>query len=101
MAGLGLLGILFLIVCLGSFICWIMVLIKQFQNAGPVHGIIGIITCGIWTLIWGWMNAAKLNIQKLMMIWTVLIVIYIVLYIAGAGAMMSGMSGVAPTNLAP
>jgi hypothetical protein len=30
-----------------SFVCWIMVLIKQFQTAGPIHGIIGIVTCGI------------------------------------------------------
>lgn len=93
------LGILAFWVGLGCLICFIMVLIKQFQNAGAVHGIIGIITCSIWTLIWGWMNASKLSIQKLMMIWTVLLVIYIVLYIAGAGAMMSQMYGTPPTNM--
>ena len=76
---------------LGSFILFIMVLIKQFQNAGPVHGIIGIITCGIWTFIWGWMNAGKLGIKNLMLIWTALWIIYIVLLIAGGGmAMFSG-----------
>ena len=57
---------------LGSVICFIMVLIKQFQNAGVVHGIIGILTCGIWTLIWGWMNANNLNIKNLMIIFTLL-----------------------------
>ena len=95
---IGLLGILALLVCLGYFICFIMVLIKQFQTAGAVHGIIGIITCSIWTLIWGWMNADKLNIKKLMMIMTLLLIIYIILYVLGAGAMMSQMYGAPPTN---
>ena len=93
MAGLGLLGILALLVCLGGLVCWIMVLIKQFKDAGPLHGIIGIITCSIWTLIWGWMNATRLNIKNLMLIWTVLLVIYIILYFLGAGAMLSQMRG--------
>lgn len=79
------LGILAWIVGLGSFICFIMVLIKQFQNGGVVHGIIGIITCGIWTLIWGWMNADKLNIKNLMMIWTPLYVGCIILNVISGG----------------
>lgn len=68
-------AILAMLVGLASFICFIMVLIKQFQNAGAVHGIIGIITCGIWTFIWGWMNANNLGIKNIMMIWTLLIVV--------------------------
>jgi hypothetical protein len=64
-----------MLVGLASFICFIMVLIKQFQTAGAVHGIIGIITCGIWTFIWGWMNANNLGIKNIMMIWTLLIVV--------------------------
>ena len=79
---------------LGTFIIFIMVLIKQFQNAGPVHGIIGIVTCGIWTFIWGWMNAGRLGIKNLMLIWTGLWILYIVLLIAGGGmAMMGGDYG--------
>ena len=88
MAALGLLGILALLIGLGCLICWIIVLIKQFQDAGVVHGIIGIITCGIWTFIWGWMNAARLGIKNIMMIWTVLIIASLVLRFAfGAGMM--------------
>ncbi|HEX5732885.1 MAG TPA: hypothetical protein VF131_08625 [Blastocatellia bacterium] len=76
---------------LGAFIIFIMVLIKQFQNAGPVHGIIGIITCGIWTFIWGWMNASKLGIKNLMLTWTALWILYFVLFFAAGGmAIMSG-----------
>jgi hypothetical protein len=89
MAALGLLGILAMLVGLGCLICWIIVLIKQFQTAGPIHGIIGIITCGIWTFIWGWMNASQLNIRNIMLIWTLLIIISLVLRFAfGAGMMV-------------
>ena len=91
MAGIGLLGVLMMLVGLGWLICWIMVLIKQFQDAGPIHGIIGIITCGVWTLIWGWMNATRLNIKNLMLIWTILVVVYIILYIVVGGAMFASM----------
>jgi hypothetical protein len=87
MAALGLLGILAILAFLVCCICWIIVLIKQFQTAGVVHGIIGIITCGIWTFIWGWMNANNLRIKNIMMIWSVFIVIWMVLrFVFGAGA---------------
>jgi hypothetical protein len=79
------LSILAMLLSLGSLICFIIVLIKQFQNGGVVHGIIGIITCGIWTLIWGWMNAGKLNIKNIMMIWTLLIIVCIILNVMSGG----------------
>lgn len=87
-----LLGILGMVIGLGSLVCFVMVLIKQFQDAGPVHGIIGIVSCGIWTLIWGWMNSGRLGIKNLMMAWTGLIVLGIVVQVAGVGAALSGMS---------
>jgi hypothetical protein len=71
--------IIAMLLSLLSFICFIVVLIKQFQNAGIVHGIIGIITCGIWTFIWGWINAGKVGIRNIMMIWTLLIVVCIII----------------------
>jgi hypothetical protein len=85
-----------MLVGFGSLICFILVLIKQFQNAGAVHGIIGIITCGIWTFIWGWMNATKLNIKNLMLIWTLLIVIGIIFNVV-FGAFFA-LPGALPTN---
>ena len=71
------------------------VLIKLFQNEGPLWGILGII-CGIYTLVWGWMNADKLNIRKIMMIWTILIVAQIILYFLVGGSMLS--SGMMPAT---
>jgi len=66
------------LVGLGSLVCFVMVVIKLFQQKGVLHGILGIL-CGLYTLIWGWMNASKLNIKKLMLIWTILIVVGVVL----------------------
>jgi hypothetical protein len=79
------LSILALVLSICSFICFILVLIKQFQDGGALHGIIGIITCGLWTLIWGWMNAGRLNIKNLMMIWTLLLVVCIILNVMSGG----------------
>ncbi len=79
------LSILALVCSVASLVCFIIVLIKQFQEGGALHGIIGIITCGIWTFIWGWMNAGRLNVKNIMMIWTLLIVVGIILNVLGGG----------------
>ncbi len=76
------LGILGLVVWLGSIICFIMVLIKLFQDKGPLHGILELI-CGLYTLIWGWMNADRLGIKNIMMIWSLLILVNIILGFVG------------------
>jgi hypothetical protein len=59
---------------LAQLVCFILVLIKLFQQKGVLHGILGII-CGLYTFIWGWMEAGRLNIKNIMLIWTVLLVI--------------------------
>ena len=82
---MNILGLLGMVCGLGSLICFIIVLIKQFQNAGAVHGIIGIITCSIWTFIWGWMNSGKLNIRNIMLIWTALWILSIILNVSSGG----------------
>ncbi|HEX4949480.1 MAG TPA: hypothetical protein VFZ34_22585 [Blastocatellia bacterium] len=88
-----LLGLLLAVVGLAQLVLFIIVLIKLFQNEGPLYGILGLI-CGIYTLIWGWMNADKLNIRKIMLIWTILLVFYFILYFLVGGRMMS--SGMMP-----
>lgn len=88
MAG-GLIGIVALCVGLGSLICFIIVLIKLFQNEGALKGILGLI-CGLYTFIWGWMNATRLNLRNIMMIWTLLIIIQLVLNFAFGVAMIPG-----------
>ncbi|MGJ8634034.1 MAG: hypothetical protein ACSHX7_08940 [Luteolibacter sp.] len=70
---------------IGSLVCFIMVLIKMFQNEKPLLGVLGIF-CGLWTFIWGWMKAETLGLKKIMMIWSGCIVLVIIgNVIAGAG----------------
>jgi hypothetical protein len=76
------LGILALVVLVGMIICQIIVAIKVFQNDGALKGILALI-CGLFGLIWGWMNAARLGVKNIMMIWSVLIVIYCILAAMG------------------
>ena len=78
------LGILALLALIGCVICWILVLIKIFQNDGALKGILGLI-CSLFAFIWGWMNAGRLNIKNIMMAWTVLLIIYAILVALGGG----------------
>ena len=72
------LTILAVIVGIANLVFFIMVLIKLFQEKGVLHGILGII-CGLYTFIWGWMNADRLNIRNTMIYWSVALVISIIL----------------------
>lgn len=84
------LTILALLVSLGALICFIIVLIKLFQEKGALHGILGLL-CGIYTFIWGWIHAARLNIKNIMLAWTVLLIVGIVLNVMGAGAAFTNL----------
>ena len=77
------LSLLAVVIGLGSLVCWIMVLIKLFKAEGPLYGILGII-CGLYALVWGWMNADKQNIRQLMMIWTALFILGLVINFGSA-----------------
>lgn len=78
------LGILALVALIACIICQIIVAIKIFQNDGALKGIIALL-CGLFGLIWGWMNADRLGVKQIMMIWSLLIVVYIVLSMLGGG----------------
>ena len=92
-----LLGILALLIGVGCLICFIIVLIKLFQNEGALKGILGLI-CALYTFIWGWMNASRLNINTIMLVWTVLIIAGIVVRIVLMVAFgVSGMMGTPTT----
>lgn len=76
--------ILGMLLTLGVLICWIIVLIKMFQTEGALKGILGLI-CWLYALIWGWMNATKLGIKNIMMIWTLLIILCIIVNVMSGG----------------
>jgi hypothetical protein len=72
------LQILSLLCSVGSLACLIIMVIPLFQEKGALHGILGII-CGIYTFIWGWMNATRLGKKQIMLIWTGLIIASVIL----------------------
>lgn len=80
--------ILMILLIVANVACFIMVLIKLFQNEGALKGILGLI-CSLYTYVWGWMNAGRLNIKNIMIIWTVIIILQIIVNIA-FGASMAG-----------
>jgi Flp pilus assembly protein TadD len=84
-------GILFPVLSLVGLIIFIIVLIKQFKHGGALQGIIGIITCGFWTFIWGWIKHKSLAMTKLMILWTVIQVTPLVL-VGVFGAAMLGQA---------
>lgn len=75
-------GILALLALVGCVICWIIVLIKIFQNDGALKGILGLI-CMLFAFIWGWMHSTRLGVKNIMMIWTVLLILYLILGMVG------------------
>ena len=84
-------GLLFPVLSLISLIIFIIVLIKQFKHGGVLQGIIGIITCGLWTFIWGWIKHKSLAITKIMIVWTIIQLTPIVLVGVFGAAMMGQM----------
>jgi hypothetical protein len=67
------------------FVCWIIVVIKMFQTAGVIQGILGLI-CAFWAFIWGWMNRDKVG-KNLMTLWTL---VWILAVIFGVSSGLSG-----------
>jgi hypothetical protein len=84
-------SILIMLLGLINLVLAIIVLIKLFQTEGALKGILGLI-CGLYTFIWGWMNATKLGIKNIMLAWTAILILYFILSFAfGATMIPRGM----------
>jgi hypothetical protein len=81
------LSILSVLIGIATFVLFVIVLIKLFQNEGTGKGILGII-CSLYTFIWGWQKHKELGITNLMIGWSVLIVLSLIL-----SAIMQGAAG--------
>ncbi|MEJ2727816.1 MAG: tetratricopeptide repeat protein [Deltaproteobacteria bacterium] len=84
-------GLLLPVLSLISLIIFIIVLIKQFKHGGALQGILGLITCGLWTFIWGWIKHKSLAMTKIMLLWTVIQLTPMVLVGVFGAAMMGQM----------
>jgi hypothetical protein len=76
------------ILSLVSLACFVMVVVKMFQNSQTALGIVCIVLalCGIGILIafvYGWIKSSEWNIKNLMLVWTGCIVANILLAVVG------------------
>jgi len=74
-----------------GFVAGVVVLIKLFQKDGFLMDLIGLITCNIYTFIWGWMNADSAGIKTVMLVWTLAILGGMIFGVAGGA--LEGISG--------
>jgi predicted membrane protein len=83
---------IFGLLTLVSLIIFIMVLIKSFSEGGVLHGILGIITCGLYTYIWGWIKSKELQLFKMMLLWTIVTILpYVLIAFIGTSALMKAI----------
>jgi hypothetical protein len=57
------------VISIGSLVCWIMVLVKMFQNEQVGLGVASIFVPLI-AFVFGWIKAAEWRIKGLMAVWT-------------------------------
>jgi tetratricopeptide (TPR) repeat protein len=81
---------------LAGLVLFIVVLVKSFKHGGVLKGLLGIITCSLFTLIWGWLKHKELALTKVMAAWSILIVASIILqtyiFTTGAFQILSAMN---------
>ena len=80
------LGSLLAVLNIAAIIFLLIVLIKQFSKGGFLQGLLGIITCGLWTFIWGWIKHRQHSLTKVMTMWSVTYVVSMVIGVMFGGA---------------
>lgn len=79
-------GIILILLGLTSLVCFILVVVRMFQEGQTGLGIVTILTlfCGIGGLIafvYGWIKSKDWNLQTVMLVWTVVVVASIALQV--------------------
>ena len=80
------LGSVLAVLNIAAIIFLLIVLIKQFSKGGFLQGLLGIITCGLWTFIWGWIKHRQYNLTRVMTMWSVSYVVSMVIGVMFGGA---------------
>ena len=77
---------------LGAFVLMIVVLFKSFKHGGVLTGILGIVTGGLYTYIWGWLKSKQLQLAKPMLLWSVcMILVGALVYMTGPAKMLQSL----------
>jgi len=74
-----------------SFIALIIVLVRLFQRKGVLHGILGIITLGIYPFIWGWVKVKVEKLTWVMIAWTLAMLVYFYMVAALVSQITNGL----------
>ena len=70
-------ALVFAILQITSIIIFFIVLVKLFKTEGALKGILGFL-CGLYTFIWGWLKHKELQMTKLMAVWSIILIIFMV-----------------------
>lgn len=77
---------------LGAIILLFVVLIKSFKEGGALTGLLGIVTGGLYTYVWGWLKSKHLQLTKPMLLWSVcMMLVGAMVYVAGPAKMMQSI----------
>ena len=60
--------ILYQLIGLVGLVCMIMVIVQMFKTS-TLQGVLGIIFCFIWPLVWGLINMKKPNVKRSIWSW--------------------------------
>jgi hypothetical protein len=82
------------VIGIGSLVCLVLVLVKMFQNGQTALGIVCIVLafCGIGVLIafvYGWIKSTEWDLKKVMLAWTVCLVLGLIVSFITMGMGMS------------
>jgi hypothetical protein len=70
----------------------ILVLVKSFKEGGVLHGLLGVLTGGIYTFVWGWLRSRRLQLTKAMLLWTFCIILGgALVYVTGPAQMLQSI----------
>lgn len=67
-------------------------LIKSFKHGGVLTGIIGVVTGGLYTYVWGWLKSKQLQLTKPMLLWSVcMILVGALVYMTGPAKLIQSL----------
>ena len=65
------------ILSIAFVVIYFIVLIKLFKTEGALKGILGFL-CGLYTFIWGWLKHKELQMTKMMTVWSIILIVFMI-----------------------
>ncbi len=88
---------LVIILGIALLVFWIMEIVTAFKKGdGPLMGILSIVLCSLGGFIIGWIFSKKWGITKLMAMWSIVYVLFIVIYVTQVASAVSQIQEMQP-----